>query len=252
MSTAIPRAPLVSNPDHARTTSARVSEHRFYFSAALIAAVIVLVGFSRTYFLKEVFHAPTLLPIVHLHAIIFSSWVVLFITQTWLVSVRNTRLHMRLGIAGFLLACIMVVVGTTTALTVAKLGHVRPGGPPPLQFLVVPIFDMLVFSILIAAGLLMRRRSDYHKRFLLVATASLMTAAIGRIVTIAQGHANVKLAFAFTSSLIVIAAVVDTIRNRRLHPAFAWAGALVLLSGPVRFMLAGTSVWMSFARWVTS
>jgi hypothetical protein len=252
MSTAVSRAPLASHPDHAQTARARVSEHRFYFFSALLAAVIVLVGFSRTYFLKEVFHTPALLPIVHLHAIVFSSWVALFITQTWLVSARRTRLHMRLGLAGFLLACIMVVVGTTTALTVAKLGHVRPGGPPPLQFLVVPIFDMLVFSILIAAGLLMRRRPDYHKRFLLVATASLMTAAIGRIVTIVQGHANVKLAFAITSFLIVIAAVVDTLRNRRLHPAFAWAGALVVLSGPARFMLASTSAWMSFARWITS
>ncbi len=252
MSTVLPRAPLATHPEPAETTRARVAEHRFYFSAALLAAVIVLVGFSRTYFLKEVFHAPNLLPIVHLHAIVFSSWVALFITQTWLVSARRTRLHMRLGIAGFLLACIMVMVGTTTALTVAKHGHVRPGGPPPLQFLVVPIFDMLVFSILIAAGLLMRRRPDYHKRILLVATASLMTAAFGRIVTMAQGHANVKLAFALSSALIVMAAVIDTIRNRRFHPAFAWAGALVLVSGPVRFILAGTSVWMSFARWATS
>ncbi len=236
----------------ARTLPTRKSEHRYYLIGAFVAALVVLVGFSRTYYLKEFFGTPPLLPIIHLHAVLFSSWVVLFITQAWLVSAHRTRLHMELGIAGFLLACAMIVVGTTAAITVAKLGHVRPGGPPPLFFLVVPIFDMLVFAILIAAGFFMRRRTDYHKRIMIVATASLMTAAFGRIVTMAQGHANVKLALTFTSLLVVIAALVDGFRNRRLHPAFAWAGALVIISGPVRFFVASTEMWMSFARWLTS
>jgi hypothetical protein len=234
-----------------RAIQARHTEHRYYVAASLLAAVIVLIGFSRTYYLKELFQTPPLLPIIHLHAALFTSWIALFITQAWLVSAHRTRVHMRLGIAGFLLACAMIVVGTTAAITVAKLGHVRPGGPPPLWFLVVPLFDMLVFSILIAAGFLLRRRPDYHKRVMLVATASLLTAAFGRIVLLTLGHTNVKFAVALTSLLVVIAAAVDAVRNRRLHPAFAWAGALVLLSGPARFTLASTDVWMSFARWLT-
>src|SRR3954470_21892239 len=138
-----------------RAVSARQSEHRFYVASALLAALIVFIGFARTYYLKEFFHTPPLLTIIHLHAIVFTSWLGLFISQAWLVSAHRTRLHMKLGIAGFLLACAMLVIGTVGAITVAKLGHVRPGGPPPLYFLVVPIFDMLLFAILIAAGFLM-------------------------------------------------------------------------------------------------
>src|SRR5689334_21270876 len=103
----------------ARAISSRQSEHRFYVVAALAAAVIVLVGFSRTYYLKEFFQTPPLLPIIHLHGALFSSWIVLFIAQTLLVSSHRTRLHMKLGIAGFLLACAMLVVGTVGAITVA-------------------------------------------------------------------------------------------------------------------------------------
>jgi hypothetical protein len=235
-----------------RRRSALRSERRFYVGAAVAVAAIVLTGFARTYYLKGYFHTPALLPIIHLHAVLFSSWVALFITQTWLVSARRTRVHMRLGIAGFVLAVAMIVVGTIAAVTVAKLGHVRPGGPPPLFFLVVPIFDMLVFAVLIAAGFRLRRRPDYHKRVMLVATASLMTAAVGRLIVLAQGHANVWLALTFTSLLVALAAAWDTALHRRLHPAFAWAGALVIVSVPLRFAVAHTDTWMAFARWLTS
>jgi hypothetical protein len=230
----------------------RRSEHRFFLTAAFIVAAVVLVGFSRTFYLKGYFHTPPLLPIVQVHGALFSGWVALFITQAWLVSARRTRLHMQLGMAGFVLALAMVGVGTTTAITMARLGHVPPGAPPPLMFLVVPLFDMLVFSVLIAAGFLLRRRSDYHKRIMVVATAALMTAAFGRIVLMVQGTGNVILAFTLTDLLVVAAAAVDAFLHRRLHPAFVWAGALLILSQPLRFAVAHTQPWMNFARWLTS
>jgi len=229
----------------------RSYEHDFFVAVGIVTALVILIGFSRTYFLKEFFHTPPLLPIIHLHAALFTSWIVLFITQAWLVSSQRTRVHMRLGIAGFILAAAMIVVGTTAAIMVARLGHVRPGGPPPLFFLVVPIFDMLVFAALIVAGYVMRRRPDYHKRIMVVATASLMTAAFGRMILMVQGSGNVKLAFAFTALLIFIVSIADALVHRRLHPAFAWSGAIVLFSIPLRFAVAGTDAWTSFARWVT-
>jgi hypothetical protein len=235
-----------------RATQVRSYEHHFFVSIGIIAAVIILVGFSRTYYLKEFFQTPALLPIIHLHGALFTSWVVLFIAQAWLVSSHRSRIHMRLGIAGFLLAIAMIVVGTTAAITVARLGHVRPGGPPPLVFLVVPIFDMLVFSVLIIAGFLIRRRPDYHKRIMTVATLSLMTAAFGRMIVMVQGGGNVKLALTFTALLVTIATASDAILHRRIHPAFVWAGGLVLLSIPLRFGVAQTDAWMSLARWLTN
>lgn len=232
--------------------AARQSEHRFFLIAAFVAAAIVLAGFSRTFYLRGFFQTAPLLPIVQVHGALFSCWVALFITQAWLVSARRTRVHMQLGIAGFVLALAMIVVGTTTGITVARVGHVRPGGPPPLVFLAVPLFDMLVFSVLIAAGYVLRRRTDYHKRIMVVATAALMTAAFGRLILMVHGTGNVRLAFVFTDLLVVAAAAIDGFMHRRLHPAFVWAGALVLVSHPLRFAVAHTQAWMNFARWVTS
>jgi hypothetical protein len=118
--------------------------------------------------------------------------------------------------------------------------------------LVVPIFDMLVFSVLTIAGFLIRRRPDYHKRIMAVATLSLMTAAFGRMIVMVQGRGNVKLALTFTALLVTIATASDAILHRRIHPAFVWAGGLVLLSIPLRFGVAQTDAWMSLARWLTN
>lgn len=225
---------------------------RFYVSAGVVAALVVLAGFSRTYFLKGYFGTPALTPLVHLHGILFTSWVALFITQAWLVSARRTRVHMRLGVAGFLLAVTMIVVGLATAITAASLGKTPPGAPPPLIFLSVPFFDMVVFAALIAAGFYFRRRSDYHKRIMVVATATLLTAAFGRLTIIYLGTGQPLLAMAATDLLVIGAATWDAISHRRLHPAFAWAGALLILSHPLRFLIAQTDAWMSFARWMTS
>jgi hypothetical protein len=45
--------------------------------------------------------------------------------------------------------------------------------------------------------------------------------------------------------LLVIA--VDTVRNRRLHPAFGWGGALWLASVPGRFALGMSEAWAGIA-----
>jgi hypothetical protein len=41
--------------------------------------------------------------------------------------------------------------------------------------------------------------------------------------------------------------VFDTIRHRRLHPAFLWGGLLVIVAQPLRILLAGTHAWSTFA-----
>src|SRR5256885_8673116 len=104
-----------------------------------------------------------LIPLLVVHGIVFSSWIALFITQTSLVAAKRTRTHMRLGIAGGVLACAMIIIGTVTAIVRAK----GPSPIPdvnPLSFLTIPLGDMLVFGILIASAFYFRRKVDLHKR----------------------------------------------------------------------------------------
>src|SRR6267143_2000358 len=107
----------------------RGKDRHLYIWAAVFIPLIVLAGFARSYYLKSLFGFPALPgPLVQLHGLVMTSWVVLFVAQVWLVSARRTRLHQRLGILGAILAALVVVVGTLTAIAGAARGS-SPGPP---------------------------------------------------------------------------------------------------------------------------
>src|SRR5881397_812536 len=151
-----------------QTVSRRINDRRLYIWAAILTPIIVLIGFARTYYLKGFFNTPAIPSrLVHLHGLVMTSWVVLFITQVALVETRRTKTHQRLGIAGTVLAALVFVVGLFTGIYAAARG--ASPGPPALQFLIIPIGDILVFGILVGAALYFRRRLDVHKRLMLLA-----------------------------------------------------------------------------------
>ncbi len=222
-------------------------DRRLYIWFAALMPLIVLAGFARTYYLKGFFGTPSLPGLlVHLHGLVMTTWVVLFITQVTLVATRRTRTHMRLGIFGAGLAALVVVVGVVTAVFAAARGG--SPGPPPLQFLVVPLVDMLVFAVLIGSALYFRRRMDIHKRLMLIAAVNLLTPAIARI-PLNFIQTGGPLAFFGLTDVVLLACVAfDTIKHRRLHPVFLWGTIVVIASQPLRLMLAGTDAWMHFAK----
>jgi hypothetical protein len=92
----------------------------------------------------------------------------------------RTRTQQRLGVFGAVLAVLIVIVGVLTAINGAARGATP--GPPALQFLAVPLFDMLAFAILVGTALYVRRRRrDIHKRLMLLAAVNLLAPAIARI-----------------------------------------------------------------------
>lgn len=231
----------------------RISDRPLYLLAAVIVPLVVLAGFARTYYLKGFFATPAMPSfLVHLHGIVMTAWVVLFIVQVTLVAKRRTKTHQRLGILGAGLAALVFVVGILTGLYAAARfvndpSLVPAGGPPPLPFLIIPLGDMLIFAILITVALYYRKRLDVHKRLMLLAAINIMTPAIARIPLgfIVNGG---PLAFFGLTDLCLIGFVAfDTIRHRRLHPAFLWGGLFLIIMQPLRLLIAPTDAWISFA-----
>jgi hypothetical protein len=220
-----------------------------YTWAAAAASLIVFAGFARSYYLKSAFGTPELPPLRHIHGLVMTLWFTLFILQTQLVRVRRTGLHRRVGVAGALLAVLVLVVGITTAIGGARRG--ASPGPPPLVFLAVPLGDMAVFAGLAGAGLYFRRRSDIHKRLMLLSALSMLSAAFGRIPLAFIRAVNPPvMAFGLTDLFVVACVAYDTWIHRRLHPAFGWGALLVVASHPLRLMLASTPAWVRFATWI--
>jgi hypothetical protein len=230
-----------------RPRPSRAGERRLYALAASTALLVVLIGFARTYYLKFAFGTPPLSLLLQVHGAVMTAWFALFVAQATLVARGRVDLHRRLGVFGALLALAVLAIGTTVAITGARLGHAPPG-LPPLAFLAVPLGDMLVFALLAGAALSLRRRGDFHKRLMLLASLSLLTAPLARIPLLQQG--GIVACFSATLALVLACVAWDATAHRRLHPAFAWGAALVALSWPLRLALAGTPQWQAFAHWL--
>lgn len=227
-------------------------DRRIYAWAAIAVPLIVLAGFARTYYLKGFFGTPQLPALVHFHGLVMSLWVLMFVVQIRLVAVRRTDWHRRLGVAGAILAALVLIVGAKTALDAVGRAQTVPNLPPPLVFLAVPLGDLLVFGTLVGLGIFYRRRPEIHKRLILLSCGAILPAAVARIPLgfIQNGG---PLAFFGLPDLILLGlAVADTVKHRRLHPAFAMGLVFLIASQPLRMMLSGTETWLKFASWLTS
>jgi hypothetical protein len=95
-------------------------ERMFYFLSACLLLFIVVIGFKQFYLHGRASDGgpvtQAILPLVVLHGVAMSSWIVLFVVQSSLIVRGNRKLHMSLGVAGALLAALLVVVGLTTAI----------------------------------------------------------------------------------------------------------------------------------------
>jgi hypothetical protein len=225
-------------------------DHLFFSAMALLMLVTVFVGFAPSYYLAGLFRAPLPSPIIHVHGALFSCWILLLVTQTSLVSAGRVDVHRRLGMAGFILACVMVVAGVLAA----SDGLVRQAGPPDRDakfFYIIPLSDMLIFATLIFFALRARSNPSAHKRLILVATVALMTAALARW-PIGVIHRKAPAAALASYIFLMMLMAYDLWSTRKIHRATAWASAFLVFVHEIRLPIGKTEAWHAFASWVQS
>jgi uncharacterized membrane protein YozB (DUF420 family) len=223
-------------------------DRHLFITAAAIAALLLVLGFSRTYYLKTAFGSPPLSVLLHVHGLVMTLWFTLLIVQIRLAAKHRLDLHRRLGWIAAGLAVLLVVLGSAVAISAARQGH--SPGPPPLVFLMLPLSIMVIFAVFTGLAIHYRRRPDIHKRLMLLGSLNMLSPAIARIPILHSGGPAV---FIGLTVLLVLACVaVDTIQNRRLHPAFGWGAGLLILSFPLRMFLGNTETWQRFAAWLVA
>jgi hypothetical protein len=200
------------------------SEERFFFTLACVMAAVLVAGFSLNLAMGRSSFA---LPLIyHVHGVVFFGWIALVLTQTWLMASGNAALHKRLGWLSVLWVPAMVVLGIV--MTVASLR--RTGGPfffDANEFLISNPIGLLAFAALVAAAVSMRRRTDWHRRLMLSAMASICGPGIGRLV---PAPLLVPWTWELTNLACMGFIVAGMIRDKRhrgqIHPAW-FAGLAV-------------------------
>jgi hypothetical protein len=109
--------------------------------------------------------------------------------------------------------------------------------------------DLVVFAGMVGTGLALRSRREVHRRLMLLGTLGILPAAVARLPFL---QPSLPVFFGIPSLCILLAVGYDTWRHRRLHPAFGWGAAFVILSIPLRMLVAGTETWLRFAAWLTA
>lgn len=225
---------------------------RFYGGFALAIALAVVAGFARSFYLQPLFpefpRPPE--PLFAAHGIVFSAWLALFIAQTTLVAAGNLRMHRTLGMVGAALAAAMLPLGVYSGLVAAHRSGGFIGIPlPPLQFLVVPLASITLFSLFTWLGIARRRDAQAHKRLMLLGTLQMATPGIARWPGLAPFGPPAF--FGITDLLLVALAIFDWRTRGKLHPVTLWGGALTVVAQPLQLVLSGTTPWLDFAQWAT-
>jgi hypothetical protein len=237
----------------------------YVFTAALFV-VVVLVGFVPDSIAKmEAVRAGTRPPfpmILHVHAVLMGVWLMLLLAQTTLMATHRANFHKQLGIAAFVLAPALVIVGVILVPTMRlEMANAILHGPPEVAERLRPALDrtlniMLVqirigvaFALLIGLGLWARRQhSALHKRLMILGTVSTLPAALDRITWLPSSLPDDPL----TTSLYPLALIApmfawDLFRLKKVHPAYLiFLSVSLALAIPVH-MLWGEPWWREMA-----
>lgn len=220
---------------------------RFYLYMSLLMAGVFVAGFSTTVpgdFAPD----PGLPLLLHVHGAVFTLWVLLFVAQPSFIARGSVALHRKVGMAGAGLAAAMVVMGWAATLFSIANHRVPPFFPPNI-FLVMNGLGILVFGGLVAAGVTLRKRSEWHKRLMLCATVSILGPGFGRLLPMPSfGDAAPLILFGVIDLFALAGPVADLIVRKRIHPAYYWGVGVILLSEIVIGPLAFTPPVMAWVR----
>ena len=217
----------------------------FYLGMSLLVATVVIFGFSHTID-GNLLHPDIPRPrILSIHAIVFSSWVVLFIVQSTLVRVSKLALHRRLGVFGAALGTVLPILGLTTALVMhhwhAQHGDANEAG------LSLPFNDMVTFSITFGLAIRWRRRPDFHRRLVLLATCCLTGAAFARF---PESMVPAYMFYVGVDLLILLGVLRDLLVNRSVHAVYRYGLPCMMTSQAtaVYLLIVAPPLWLTITH----
>ena len=229
----------------------RKYDRQFFSAIAVLLAVVVAIGFAPTYYMAGGFLAPLPSRVVHIHAAVFTAWMILLIVQTGLVSARRVGWHRRLGMAGFLLAVAMVVMVVLTAAGLADRVKGERSMELVLGLLAFTFTDAFDFAILAGFAYWLRRNAAAHKRLIMIATVALTRAAFFRW-HVPILYRQMYPAYAATYVLLLLLVAYDLWSLHKLHRATLWGSLFLISMGQLTRVVAPSATWHAFAHWVQS
>lgn len=224
----------------------------FFFIMAILALLVALIGFSKTFFYpvyEGSFSAPW--P-VHLHGAFAFLWIILFVVQTALIHNRKYYIHQILGMVGLLVAAgvyiTMIPVGLFAVEKELALGF----GITAYSGFVGVLSSGLLFFSLVVAGIYNRKKPAVHKRLMLLATIVVLWPAWFRFRHFFPSipHPEIWFAIVLAYSLIIVAWIWDKLKNGKIHPTLKYVGLFIIVEQSFELIAFDSAPWRVVALWV--
>jgi hypothetical protein len=229
-----------------------IARNRFPQLVIAALAAVTVVSFARTYYLRFLFDLPPLARAAHLHGLIATLWLGLHYTQARLIAAHRVALHKRLGIFTACVGVVLAFHAFNVAIAGVAAGHAPPGRDP-LQFLSVPMGTISMFVLFLAGALALRKKREWHKRLMFLASLTLILPAAGRLdslIMVPLGLPRAVIGFWLTFAFVAWAWANDWRKIGRIHPAYIYGGIALLASLPARRALGMTDAWVPVAHWI--
>src|SRR5687768_6259074 len=248
------------------TPRAHAIDRWIFVAMAIWFIAVTLTGFIPDSLMKvEMVKAgmrPPFPLVLHAHAVVMGGFLLVLLTQTWLMATGRRDYHMQIGLVGYALAALLVIVGFLLVPTM--YGQVWDGahhGPPQVREMLqkqLPVVDNIallqyrigiLFPLFLAIAFRARgKNAGMHKRMMFLGTAMAMPAAIDRITwiphTMPASPLSVDL---YTLAVISPMFLWDVIRNRSVHPAYVIWLAVCLPFAVLLNLLWDTRWWHAMA-----
>ena len=223
---------------------------RFYIGISLLIALMAVVGFWPTYLGPLLAGRVESPPVIHFHFTVYSGWVALFVAQVVFASAGRLALHRKLGKIGIYYGFALVPVGILTAFAIFA-GRVEAGLLEEAQRrLLAPLTDMVLFPMFFGAAVAYRRKPEIHKRFMVVATTTLLVAAVARMRFL--GTPVPSTVFLLVWFLPILLGMAHDFMTRRLiHPVYV-IGLVGLYILSLRRHVVDSEAWLNISAWLAT
>ncbi len=238
-----------------KSANAKAVKDSLYRHAYIYIALIfifIFVGFFPDYFSRlgktDLVH--------HIHAVFAMLWMVLVVTQTWLIGHDNVRWHRRLGKSSFVLAPMLVI----TALDMVHLALGR--GTTPLKLgdgrialAYIDISLLLYFVLFYTLAIVNRRDFRKHQRFMVATAFVVIPPALGRIPFFYMFPGRLSAWMSEFYAVIFIEMVLLVLlyndwRKNKLYFAYGFSFLFFLFVLITAHMSLSWSWWLHFSHWL--
>ncbi len=150
-------------------------KNAFYWLIGLL--VLLFIGFWKSYF-SQVGEAHLT---HHFHGISMLCWVLLLITQSWLIRNRHNAQHRTLGKLSFLLAP-AVVISAVLVVFHSQATTEHPNSPFALSIFWFGFFSAGMFAVLYYLAIRHRKNMRFHARYMMATALVFLVPGLARAV----------------------------------------------------------------------